>query len=180
MVELSAQSACKDLLPVTTDGCTLEEVSLGQMYQVSPFAGTWSAVSDDLEGLYGVRLPDAGRTAHQGDIRAVWFGRGTVLLTGLPEQPDLSGAAVTDQSDAWACVELRGASAVDVLARLVPIDLRPTAFGEGATARSMAGHMSVSISRQSSDGFLISVFRSMAQTLIGEIAEAMEAVAARG
>ena len=99
---------------------------------------------------------------------------------GAEHAPDLKCAAVIDQSDAWASVVLRGSSAVDVLARLVPTDLRPTVFGAGATARTLVGHMSVSITRTEADAFLILVFRSMAQTLIEEITEAMEAVAARG
>ena len=180
MIELRAQTACAGLLPVATDECTLEEVSLGQMYQVSPFAGAWAAASDDLKKLFGVELPAAGGATQNGDVRLIWFGRETALLMGAEHAPDLKCAAVTDQSDAWASVVLRGSSAVDVLARLVPTDLRPTVFGAGATARTLVGHMSVSITRTEADAFLILVFRSMAQTLIEEITEAMEAVASRG
>jgi len=36
--------------------------------------------------------------------------------------------AVVDQSDGWAALRVTGAGAVDVLARLVPVDLRPQVF----------------------------------------------------
>ena len=42
-----------------------------------------------------------------------------------------TGAAVTDQSDGWAGMVLTGATRREVLARLVPLDLGPTAFPAG-------------------------------------------------
>ena len=75
---------------------------------------------------------------------------------------------------------LSGAASVDVLARLVPVDLRRTAFPQGHTCRTLVNHMTASVTRQDEDAFLILVFRSMAQTLVEELHEAMEAVALRG
>ena len=88
-------------------------------------------------------------------------------------------AAVTDQSDAWIVVRLEGAGAEDVLARLVPIDLRGRAFPQDSAARTLLGHMSVGIVRVPG-GFEIRAFRSMAGTLAHELGRAMRAVAARG
>ena len=66
------------------------------------------------------------------------------------------------------------------MARLVPVDLRTQAFGVGATCRTLVGHMSSSITRIEKDRLLIMVFRSMAETLVAELKEAMEAVVDRG
>ena len=38
--------------------------------------------------------------------------------------------------DGWACVRLDGSAAEDVLARLVPVDLRGSVFKRGHTARA--------------------------------------------
>ena len=89
-------------------------------------------------------------------------------------------AALVDQSDAWAVVRLEGEGAEDVLARLVPVDLRLVSFPMGATARSKIGHMSGSVTRVGEDAFWLMVFRSMAETLVHDLKSAMEAVAARG
>jgi heterotetrameric sarcosine oxidase gamma subunit len=76
-------------------------------------------------------------------------------------------------------VSLKGAGAVDVLARLVPLDLREGHFKRGHTARSQVMHMQASVTRLASDEFMIMVFRSMAGTLVHDMKQAMAAVASR-
>ena len=103
------------------------------------------------------------------------------LLTGAAVSDELSRfAGITDQSDAWATVLLSGDAAEDVLARLVPVDLRLQQFPPNQTARTMVQHMNASVTRVADHAFLIMVFRSMAQTLAHELETAMESVAARG
>ena len=76
-------------------------------------------------------------------------------------------------------VRLEGGAAEDVLARLVPVDLRQSGFKRGHTLRTMLQHMSVSITRISDEAFLILAFRSMAGTLVHDLETAMKGVAAR-
>ena len=85
------------------------------------------------------------------------------------------GAAVTDQSDAWAVVALEGDAAEAVLARLVPVDLRVAVFAVGHVAKTMLAHLSVTITRTGQATFEIMVMRSMAKTLVHDLE-----VAARG
>ena len=66
-----------------------------------------------------------------------------------------------------------------MLARLVPLDLRPASFADGAAARSLLGHMSLAIRRTGAAGFELLVFRSMAATAVHEIGAAMTSVAAQ-
>jgi heterotetrameric sarcosine oxidase gamma subunit len=61
----------------------------------------------------------------------------------------------------------------------VPIDLRASVFGEHSCARTLCQHITVAL-RRDGEGFEIMAFRSMAATLVHEIADAMAAVAARG
>lgn len=97
-------------------------------------------------------------------------------------EPDTSlaiHAALSDQSDAWACVELTGPDVEDVLARLVPVDMRSASFKRGQSVRTLIQHMNGSITRIGADRFLVLVFRSMAATLVHDLKEAMESVAAQ-
>ena len=95
--------------------------------------------------------------------------------------PGLDGlAAVVDLSDAQVCVLVEGPAARDVLARLVPLDLRDVAFPEGATARSLVNHMTATLTRVAPDAWEVMAMRSMAGTLVHELACAMRGVAARG
>ncbi|MDW3222447.1 MAG: sarcosine oxidase subunit gamma [Paracoccaceae bacterium] len=181
MVELVAKGPCAGLLPMSVADLTLAELDLGQLTSIAPFSGQENAVAKALKTAHGVGLPRPNRSSDKEGARAIWFGRGAILLAGPAPDAGLANiAAVVDQSDAWACVTLSGEGAEDVLARLVPVDLRASKFKPGHTARSQIGHMNGSITRTGADVFLILVFRSMASTLVHELKEAMEGVAARG
>ncbi|WP_227269785.1 sarcosine oxidase subunit gamma [Roseobacter weihaiensis] len=180
MVDLEAKKPCAGLLPVAHPGTELVEVDLGALTSIAPFAGQQDAVSVALQNAYRLGFPAPNRTTGTKDRRLIWFGRQMVLLAGpAPAAALQKNAALTDQTDAWASVSLSGNRAEDVLARLVPIDLRRAQFGTGHTARTLLGHMNASITRTGADRFLILVFRSMAVTLVHDLNQAMEAVAAR-
>jgi len=179
VVELKEISPCEGLLPLTIGSVVVEEVDLGRLSSLSPF-GDASRGTAVLEKAHGMALPKPGRATGKEGARCIWFGRGEVLLAGpAPDESLAEVAAVVDQSDAWACVEVSGADAVDVLARLVPVDLRAAVFKRGHSARTLVQHMSASITRVGADRFLILVFRSMAGTLVHDLTVAMEAVASR-
>jgi len=181
VVELTSLSPCAGLLPVSHGATRLEETDLGMLTVLAPLQGRQKALSDALSASHGVAYPEPNDTSTGQNVQAIWFGRDAALLVGPAPQAGLRDhAAVTDQTDAWAAVTLTGSGAEDVLARVAPVDMRAAHFPEGATARTLVNHMNASITRVGADAFLILVFRSMAQTLVEELAEAMEAVAARG
>ena len=180
MLELKAKSPFTDLMPMTIGAVTAQEVDLGTLTSIMPFAGQEAAVAGVLDAAHGLALPDAGRATGKAGTRAIWFGRGAVLLAGpKPDAGLAKHAAISDQSDGWACVTLRGDSVEDVLARLVPVDLRAATFKQNHTARTMIQHMHGSVTRLGPDSFLIMVFRSMAGTLVHDLSEAMHTIAAR-
>lgn len=181
MVELIARTPCKGLLPLEIGRCTLTETDAGVLTSVAPSRGKEKALSDALKAAHGMALPGVNRSTGKAGNRAVWFARGQCMLVG--PTPDISlgkHAALTDQSDAWAVVRLEGDGAEDVLARLVPVDLRPTQFKRGHTARTQLMHMMASVTRVGDRAFQIMVFRSMAETMVHDLKTAMEGVAARG
>ena len=169
MVDLIAKSPCAGLLPLTHGTVTATEVDPGPVTLIQPLRGA------DLSGL-----PGPNETIAQKGARLIWFGRGHVLLIGGAPDPALAQtAALVDQSDAYAWVRVDGAGAADVLARLIPLDLRAAAFPPGATARTDISHMAGSVTRLEDGGFLLAVFRSMAATLVHDLKTAMQALAAR-
>ncbi len=88
-------------------------------------------------------------------------------------------AAVTDVSDVWCIVDISGPEVRDVLERVTPLDMRIESFKTGMTQRSMLMHMQASISCLGKSHFRLMVFRSMALTVVHDLAVAMESVAAR-
>jgi sarcosine oxidase subunit gamma len=158
---------------------TLSEVDPGRLTALMPFKGQADALSAALVAAHGVAFPAPGRVTEGDGVLCGWTGRGQAFLAGPAPDEGLSRfASVTDQSDAWAVVELTGDGVEEVLARLVPIDLRPASFPEGSAARTLCQHMTVTIWR-TGQGLRIMGFRSMARTLAHEIADAMASVVAR-
>lgn len=181
MAELIAKSPCDGLLPVEIGGVTLTEEDLGHLTALAPYRGQAKDAAAALKSAHGMVWPGPNRVTGKQGARAIWFGRAHVLLAGpAPDAALAAHAALTDQSDAWACVRLEGAGAEDVLARLVPLDLRAGRFKRGHSAKTQLMHMNVSISRIGEHAFLILAFRSMAKTLVHDLKTAMAGVAARG
>lgn len=180
MVDLRAESPCAGLLPVTAGRLRLTEAMPGWMTSLAPYRGREAALSEAMQAAHGMVLPKSGRMTGREGARAMWFGREMAMLIG-PE-PDVGlalHAALSDQTDAWAVVRLEGLGAVNVLARLCPLDLRDTVFKRGHTARTEVAHMAGAISRTGAEVWQIMVFRSMAATLVHEVETAMRRLAAR-
>ncbi|AUQ61837.1 sarcosine oxidase subunit gamma [Phaeobacter inhibens] len=181
MVELRVKTPCAGLLPLEVGELSLTEAPGEGMTTLAPYAGQVAALSAALEAAHGLRWPAPNRSHAKAGARIIWFGREMALLSGTRPDPALAEhAALTDQSDGWAVVRLEGAQGDAVLARLCPVDLRPSVFKRGHTARCELKHMAASITRLGPKTLQIMVFRSMAETLVDDLKTAMEAVAARG
>lgn len=179
MAELRVTSPCEGLLPLSIGNMSVTEEDLGQLTLISPYKD--GDLTAPFKDAHGIAWPAPNRATGKAGARAIWFGRSQVLLAGPQPVSDLADqAALVDQSDGWACVRLEGASARDVLARLVPIDVRPGVFKRGHTARTQIMHMHGSVTRIGETTYLLMVFRSMARTLVHDVKSTMEAVAARG
>lgn len=173
MVKLLETTPCAGLLPLEIGTTKLSEVALGRVWSVSPFAGKMAAVDKALRKK-GVSFPEPGQIIETGGVSALWFGFEQALVTGLDVMPKMP-AAVTDQSDGWTCVRVEGA-AVEVLARLAPVDLR----GAAGVRRTLIGHMTAVLIARSGGAIDVMVMRSMAKTLVHELEVAATGVAARG
>lgn len=176
MFRLRAEPPAAGLLPVRAGALELRHAPVAAITQILPFAGRHEAVSEALRDAHGLRFPAPNQVESAGDLCLAWSGLDEALALGPPVGA-IEGAAVIDQSDAWAPMKLAGAAA-DVLARLCPVDLRPAAFPPGSAARTGLGHVAVLLLAED-DGVLILVPRSMAAHAVEEIAEAMRAVVAR-
>jgi sarcosine oxidase subunit gamma len=180
VVDLIAKTPCDGLLPLTVGDCTVSELDLGKLTSCAPFKGQSGAFAETMKDAHGLAVPKVNRSTGKQGARLMWFSQGQYLLAGpAPDDALAKTSALTDQSDAWAAVRIEGPNVEDVLARLVPIDLRPVTFKRGHVARTQVQHMMALILRLSGDAFQIMVFRSMAATLVHDLQVAMQGVAAR-
>ncbi len=180
MARLIAKSPLEGVLPLTVGRMTLSELVIERMTSVAPLRGQEKATAALLKQTLGLGFPAPNRTLAKDSTRILWAGRSMALLVGAeaPAGLDLH-AALTDQSDAVAGLQLEGPGAEAALARLVPLDLRATAFKRGHTARTMLWHMTCQITRTGPQGFELFVMRSMARTATHDLHGAMKSVAAQ-
>ena len=179
MAELKARTACGDELPLEMGSTQLAELDLGPVASIMVW-GSEKELSEAMKTAHGVAFPKPNRSSGNDATRCIWFGRNQALLIGAAADAGLRKyAAIVDQSDAWCAVSLSGETSEAVLARLVPVDLRRAQFNRGHTVRTQVGHMMASVTRTGPDSFMVLVFRSMAATLIHELKQAMQSVAAR-
>lgn len=168
MPELLAKSALGGRM-ITIGTTTLSEAALGPLTSVAPYPGQTDATSVAL----GHPFPAPNTTS--GPL--MWTGRDMAMLRGVA--PDLTGlAATTDQTGGWAALRLAGPHAADALMRHTPLDLREAAFPVGRCTRAPLNHLSMILAREP-DGFLILIFRSMAQTAWHELETTLHALHAR-
>ena len=163
MADLIARTPLAELLPVTIGSVTMTEVVHDRLTLIAPFRGR------EVSGF-----PAPNRTTEA----AIWVGQGQALWIGDPPDPG-DAAALTDQSDAFAIARIAGEGVEDVLARLVPVDLRLPGFAIGHTARTLLGHMTASVTRRDAQVFEVMVMRSMARTLVHDLTRAARGVALR-
>jgi sarcosine oxidase subunit gamma len=156
---------------------SLAEADPGPITSIAVMPGKAKDVARGLKPL-GIAFPQPNSFAEKKGARIVWTGRDQAFLIGVAP-PEMDGAAVTDQTDGWTTLALSGAGVADVLARLVPVDLRLSACPVGSALRTQLNHMNAVILRTGDHSFEILVFRSMARTAWHELEDTMSMVAAR-
>lgn len=176
MPDLIAKSALEGK-SVTLGSVTLAEVEVGPITSIALMPGGAKSVAKGLKPL-GLTFPAPNTMVAKKGARLIWTGRDQAFLTGIAA-PVLEGAAVTDQSDGWTVLSVSGTDSSEVLARLIPLDLRLAVFPAGRVFRTQLNHMNVILLRAAATTFEIMVFRSMARTAWHELDAAIEQIAAR-
>ncbi|MBV9735873.1 MAG: sarcosine oxidase, gamma subunit [Acidisphaera sp.] len=131
-----------------------------------------AVLADIVRAAYGVDLPTSPRRTEADGLEFIWAGPAQWIVLAEPGADDLAAtlrgrfgmlAAVTEQDDARVVLRIAGPRVRDALAKGVPIDLHPRAFGPGDVALTLAGHVPVHL-WQVDDGpaYDIAVARSLA------------------
>jgi methylglutamate dehydrogenase subunit D len=128
------------------------------------------ALTDHFVSRYGIEPPRNPRIVPGEMLDLIWSGPSQWLAwSRRAEMPaelatGLKGiGAVTDQTDARAVLQLRGARVREVLAKGCPVDLHPRAFRRGDTIITAIGGIGVQIWWADVDDKLhLAISRSMA------------------
>ena len=142
--------------------------------------------SDALAEALGATASEVSpnRAFHAGAVRYAWNGPGQWLVESAEQRPaELiegietalrpHGASATDLSHARTVVQVSGAAAADLLAKLCPIDVET--MRDGDSDATLAGPFNVQIVKIGDEEFRLYVFRSfglaMWEMLLDEAAE---------
>ncbi len=150
--------------------------------QLDARRGRSAALQTALRDTLGLALPEPGRAAAGGEIRALWHGPDRWMLIAR-DGADLHdrvhaivqpvGGVVVDQGHGRAILRLEGPRVREVLAKGTGIDLHPRAFAEDAVAQTAVFHLSATIDRRRGTGcFDVHVMRGFAQTFFESLCEA--------
>ena len=153
-------------------GIVIAERSRLGLATVAARKGRPGALTDAVAGAYGVALPDGSRVAHGKAVSFVGYGPGQWLavseslaneaLAGDLAQRLGDLASISDQSGGRTVLRLSGPRARDVLAKGLPIDLHPRAFGPGSAATSTISLMGVQLWQvDDAPTYDIALFRSL-------------------
>jgi len=139
-----------------------------QIVSIAARRGQGDQLADRLRDLLQLEPPLGPRCTWAGDTSLLGVGPGRWLaVRDGPSPPlydslalELAGlAAVCDQGDGYAVFRVEGPAARHVLAKGVPVDLHPQAFGPHAAAVTLVAHMGA-ILWLAEAGYRIAVFRS--------------------
>lgn len=135
--------------------------------------GKLAELTQALERTFGVKLPSPGHRTGTAALAFAWSAPGQWLAS--TEHVDRatfenqlrnglsSLASISNQSDGRTIISIAGPAAREVLAKGVPIDLHPSAFGVGRTASTTVAHITTHFWQiDEAPTFEFVVFRSFA------------------
>lgn len=143
-----------------------------------------SAVASAAGAAFGVEISlKPLRAAAKAGRAALWLGPDEWLLLAEGEAPAVLAAALEDAlkdlphslvdvSQRQIGLQLEGANGARALNAGCPLDLSPTAFGEGAATRTMLAKAEIVLWRRGAQEFQIDVWRSFADYAASFLVEA--------
>jgi sarcosine oxidase subunit gamma len=157
--------------------------------QLDAGLGAGGTVRAAVADAFGVALPDPGRAASGGEVRALWLGPerwmllaadGYRLEVRLRAAAEPVGGIVVDQGHGRAILRLEGPQVRDVLAKGTGVDLHPSTFAENTVAQTALFHLGVTLDRRRGTGtFDVHVMRGFARSLFESLCEAAAEVGYR-
>lgn len=133
-----------------------------------------AAVKKAATSVTGLDMPAQNMTNHDGESGICWMSSDELLVLcpyvavadTVAKMTTVLGKAhslATDVSDARACFRVWGPNAREVMAKLAPVDLSPSAFEVGMFRRTRMAQVAAAFWMVDAETFQIVCFRSNAQ-----------------
>lgn len=154
------------------DKVSLSAPERGSLWQVACWPETFAAVETRLSEALGADAPAPGKVSVAKDGRLLirveplkWWVLGADGAE-CPHQPDAADGVFLDMSHDQVSIDVTGPDAVELLKRMVSVDLREAAFPDLSFASTTVHHMFLKVLRQDRDG--MPCYRLMAMRSYGD------------
>ncbi|MEM8987082.1 MAG: sarcosine oxidase subunit gamma [Pseudomonadota bacterium] len=171
-------------LSIELGALSLTEIDAYALGSIAAPRGERTRLADRLGVALGLAMPAVGASSlsQDGSLRLLGLQQDQYFLmfkadpgaaiSFLTEKVGDAGY-VTDQSDSWAKLCLKGHLARQALSRLCMIDLHPKQFADGAVARTVMEHIGVILLKETDDSFVLFTPRSSVRSFVKVIEDGM-------
>jgi sarcosine oxidase subunit gamma len=158
-----------------TPGIAFGERRIGALWQVAAWPDRLAEAGNAAAGAAGVATPPGPGQSAAGASAAIlrveplkWW----VLADAALPRPEIApgDGTVLDLGHARTAIRIEGAALPELMARLVPLDLRPGRFPDGSVASTGLHHVGVTLLARAG-GVDLFVPRSFARSLFEHVAE---------
>ena len=179
MAKLLTTLAPQSALTATSaswNGLSISEQHEGELCSLACNADQLPALDTAFQNQFGMNLPAPGKIATYRDGHIFWTApnqwfvatKTTDLYAETRLKERLGETAMTTlQTDAWAQIDITGLRIVELVERLVALDLSNEAFPTGSAARTQAHHINLFVLRlpNTEKTYRLLCARSYAQSL---------------
>ena len=167
-------------IEIELEGFNITEVTDKSLVMVALPRDKFSEIESSIDKSCGLKLPEIENSTESKDssitlwrlqknqVIAYYTYEGNDAESHLSSQLN-APAYYTDQSDTWAMIRVSGKRSRDVLERICPIDLSPSAFSVGRVSRTIMEHIGTIIFRDGDDSYVLLTMRSFGRSMLHAI-----------
>ena len=169
------------------NGVTVSEVIDMSLVMAAIPKGTLTNVESAIKKSCGLSVPEMQKSSESSDS-SITFWRlqnNQVLAYFAFEGNDAESyiknklnapVYLTDQSDTWAMMRVKGPRSRDILERICPINIDKDVFTVGSVSRTVMEHIGTIIYRDDDDSYVLLTMRSFGRSMLHAIEVSAENV----
>ena len=162
------------------DGVAVSEVTDMSLVMAAIPKGKLANVESAIKKSCGLLIPEIQKSSESSDS-SITFWRlqnNQVLVFFAYEGNDAESylksklnapVYLTDQSDTWAMIRVKGPRSRDILERICPINIDKDVFTVGSVSRTVMEHIGTIIYRDEDDSYILLTMRSFGRSMIHAI-----------
>ena len=162
------------------NGVTVSEVIDMSLVMAAIPKGTLVKVESAIKKSCGLSIPEIQQSSESSDSSITfWRLQNNQILAYFAYEGDDAESYLknklnapvylTDQSDTWAMIRVKGPRSRDILERICPINIDKDVFAVGSVSRTVMEHIGTIIFRDADDSYVLLTMRSFGVSMLHAI-----------